>query len=238
VTLVAAEGQQGERTGSTIAVATLRRIATVDERYQSYNVEMAEVIGGNFWKPYAQGHATAEPAPAPAEQPSSATAAQQVGQDPLMFQKHSPIDLSNARLRKLAAALGPAYMRTSGTWANTVYLHDADTPPPFKPPQGFEGVLTMSTWKGVVDFTHAVNARLVSSFTVSQGVRDSSGKWTPDQARRFVAATTSAGGDIAAAEFFNEPDMPTYGGAPEGYTAGDYARDFALFRRFATADWS
>jgi len=28
------------------------RIADVDERYQSYNVEMAEVIGGNFWKPY------------------------------------------------------------------------------------------------------------------------------------------------------------------------------------------
>jgi hypothetical protein len=24
--------------------------ATVDERYQSYNVEMAEVIGDNFWK--------------------------------------------------------------------------------------------------------------------------------------------------------------------------------------------
>jgi len=28
----------------------LPRIATVDERYQSQNSEMAEVIGGNFWK--------------------------------------------------------------------------------------------------------------------------------------------------------------------------------------------
>jgi len=42
----------GAATDGPIATATLRRIATVDERYQSYNVEMAEVIGGNFWKPY------------------------------------------------------------------------------------------------------------------------------------------------------------------------------------------
>jgi hypothetical protein len=28
-------------------------IGTVDERFQSYNIEMVEVIGGKFWKPYA-----------------------------------------------------------------------------------------------------------------------------------------------------------------------------------------
>jgi hypothetical protein len=27
-------------------------IGTVDERFQSYNIEMVEVIGGRFWKPY------------------------------------------------------------------------------------------------------------------------------------------------------------------------------------------
>lgn len=37
-----------------ISPATMPRIATVDERYQSYNVEIAEVIGDNFWKPYYQ----------------------------------------------------------------------------------------------------------------------------------------------------------------------------------------
>lgn len=30
----------------------MRPIARIDERFLSYNVEMAEVIGGNFWKPY------------------------------------------------------------------------------------------------------------------------------------------------------------------------------------------
>jgi hypothetical protein len=213
-----------------MAVATLPRIATVDERYQSYNVEMAEVIGGNFWKAYEPRQAAPD---APTTARASTVTAAPAGQDPSMFQKRPPIDLSNARLRTLAAALGPAYMRTSGTWANMVYLHDADTPPPSTAPQGFQGVLTKSEWKSVVDFAQAVNAKLVSSFTVSQGVRDASGAWTPDQARRFVAATKAAGGDIAAAEFFNEPDMPSFGGAPAGYTAADYARDFALFRRSA-----
>lgn len=41
-------GAQPPKDTSVIGVATLRRIATVDERYQSRNVEMPEVIGGNF----------------------------------------------------------------------------------------------------------------------------------------------------------------------------------------------
>ncbi len=31
----------------------MERIGTVDERFQSYNVEMLEVTGGKFWKPYS-----------------------------------------------------------------------------------------------------------------------------------------------------------------------------------------
>ena len=30
----------------------LPRLGTIDERFQSYNVEMVEVTGGKFWKPY------------------------------------------------------------------------------------------------------------------------------------------------------------------------------------------
>ena len=35
-----------------LAPATMKRVGTVDERYQSYNIEMLEVTGGRFWKPY------------------------------------------------------------------------------------------------------------------------------------------------------------------------------------------
>ena len=34
--------------------AKMARIGTVDERFQSYNVEMLEVTGGKFWKPYTR----------------------------------------------------------------------------------------------------------------------------------------------------------------------------------------
>jgi hypothetical protein len=63
MTVVTTGAQQRPEIGSTMAVATLPRIATVDARYQSYNVEMAEVIGGNFWKPYDQRQAATERVP-------------------------------------------------------------------------------------------------------------------------------------------------------------------------------
>jgi heparanase 1 len=218
-----------------VTPGAMRPVATIDERFLSYNVEMAEVIGGNFWKPYTAESIAALKAKAAAPVSRSGGASPGVvGQDPTMFQARPPIDLSNVRLRKLAAALAPAYMRVSGTWANSVYFDDSDVLPPA--PNGFQGVLKRSAWKDVVDFSRAVDAKVVSSFAISAGVRDSERVWTPDQARRFVAYTKEAGGDIAAAEFFNEPDMPVYGGAPTHYNAADYARDFAIFREFAKAN--
>src|SRR5579884_3107456 len=207
--------------------AKMPRIGNVDERFFSYNIEMAEVTGGNFWKPYHNHSSAAAHATQPAQSASAPA-----GMNPNMFQARPPVDLTNPRLRKLAAALGPAYVRVSGTWANTVYFHDSDAPAPAAPPAGFKGVLTRPQWKGVIDFAHAVNAQIVTSFAISAGVRDASGVWTPDQARRLLAFTKSIGGEVAAAEFFNEPTMAEYGGAPAGYDAAAYARDFAVFRSF------
>ena len=212
-----------------LAPSTLPRLGTVDERYQSYNVEMAEVIGARFWKPYGKD----EPPTAPAPPAKAEERAMQIGVDPGMFASRPPADLANPRLRKLAAALGPAFVRVSGTWANSVYFHDSDAPTPTAPPAGFQGVLTRAQWKGVVDFAKAVDARIVTSFAVSAGVRDASGAWTPDQAGRVLAYTKAVGGDIAAAELFNEPTIPAAGGAPPGYNAAAFARDIAVFRAFA-----
>ena len=36
----------------SVAPSTMPRIGSVSDRYQSYNVEMIEVTGGRFWKPY------------------------------------------------------------------------------------------------------------------------------------------------------------------------------------------
>ncbi len=226
----------GQRPGVTsIDPSTLPRLGTVDERYQSYNVEMAEVIGGNFWKPYDVSSLAALRAKGAArsgEGTSGGTAPVKLGVDTSIYQARPPVDLTQARLRKLAAALGPAYVRVSGSWANSVYFHDADSPPPKQAPAGFDGILTRAQWKSVIDFAKAVNAELVTSFAISAGVRDASGVWTPVQARKLIAFTKTAGGHISAAEMFNEPNMPTYAGAPKGYTAADYAKDFAVFAPF------
>src|SRR5207253_955661 len=101
-----------------------RRIGSVDERYQSYNVEMLELTGGKFWKPYGSDAKVAgERQPAVSADAGGDTPA---GMDPNAYAYRPPIDLSNARRRKLAAALGPAYVRFSGTWANTTYFPESD----------------------------------------------------------------------------------------------------------------
>lgn len=202
--------------------STLRKLGTVDPRFQSYNVEMVEVIGGRFWKPYASKTLAA---------PSSA-AMTPGGMDPNLYEQRTPIDLSNPRLRKLASALGPAYVRVSGTWANTLYFQDSDAPAPASPPAGFGGVLTRAQWKGVIDFTHAVDAKLVTSFATSMGTRDAAGLWKPAEASKFVEYTHSIGGSIAAAEFMNEPTFATAAGVPKGYDGAAYGRDFAVFQPF------
>ena len=205
-----------------IAPKTLPAIGTVDERYQSYNIEMIEVTGGRFWAPYnAQNNA-----PADTQQPTPG------GMPASLYRYREPIDLSNPRLRKLAAALSPAYVRVSGTWANSTYFFDSDDAAPKTPPPGFNGVLTRTQWKGVLDFAHAVNAEIVTSFTISPGVRDSNGVWTPNEAEKILRFTRDNGGKIAAAEFFNEPTFAAMGGAPKGYDAAAYGRDFKVFHGY------
>src|SRR5712671_3361637 len=98
-----------------IDAASLRRIGTVDERFQSYNIEMVEVIGGRFWKPYRDIDALLK-AQASVTQSNKDAAAVPAGMDPNLYEQRPPIDLTNPRLHKLAAALGPAYIRVSGTW--------------------------------------------------------------------------------------------------------------------------
>jgi hypothetical protein len=211
-----------------IAPENMPRIGTVDDRFQSYNIEMVEVTGGRFWKPYKDIDALLK---AQASTKGSRSN-QPAGMSPGLYQYRPPIDLSNARLRTLATALGPAYVRVSGTWANTTFFQNSDEPAPKTAPKGFNGVLTRQQWKGVVDFARAVDAEIVTSFATSAGTRNAAGVWTPDQARQFLAYTKSTGGSIAAAEFMNEPTFAAMSGAPKGYDAAAYGRDIAAFRPF------
>jgi len=183
----------------------LARVATVAPRFQSYNVEMVEVTGGRFWAPYG-------------------------GPPGEMYRQRPPFDLSDAKIVGLARNLGPVFMRVSGTWANNTYL-PAEGESVTTPPKGFKQVLSRQQWQGVVAFSKAVDAPIVTSFAVSAGTRGSDGNWRPDQAQRLVDLTRQEGGTIHAAEFFNEPNIPSAAGeVPGGYSAQRYGADFRTFK--------
>src|SRR5260370_18318848 len=76
----------------SITPETMARIGTVDERFQSYNVEMVEVTGGRVWKPY--GSNTSD-----------------VYSD--LYAHRAPIALTNVRFRRLAAPLAPSSVRAT-----------------------------------------------------------------------------------------------------------------------------
>lgn len=193
---------------ASLDLASLAKLGTVDERFQSYNIEMAEVTGGRFWTPY--GAASRE-----------------------MFSPRPPIDLTDPRLIALARQLGPAYVRVSGSWANGAYL-PAEGENPSQPPEGFERVVTRQQWRNLVAFSKASNAAIVTSFAVSGGTRGADRVWKPELAQRLVDLTHEAGGRIAAAEFFNEPNVSAGSmGMPEDYDAQDYAAEFRIFRDWA-----
>ncbi|MGI8637829.1 MAG: hypothetical protein ACR2KZ_20705, partial [Segetibacter sp.] len=141
-----------------------------------------------------------------------------------LYRALPPINLYEKRLRMLAAALGPTYMRVSGTWANSTYFQDNDQPKITTAPTGYKNVLSRKEWKGVVDFSKAAGAKLVTSFAISDGVRDKDSIWTPVQAKALVNYTKSIGGSFAAAELFNEPTYAAYGDAPKGYNGATFAK--------------
>jgi hypothetical protein len=210
--------------GLTVVPAELPAIATIDQRFQSFNIEMVTVTGGPFWKPYAGRDDLAK---SPEITTRSAPAEQRLD----LFSTRQPLDLANPRLRKLASALSPAYLRVSGTRANSTFFTESDHTPA-RPPAGYKGVLTAHRWREVVDFSKAVDAPIVTSFAISPGTRDRKGVWKPDSAQRMIAAARAAGGQIAAAEFMNEPDLPAIGGAPAHYDVAAFARDFMAFHAF------
>ncbi len=204
--------------------SAMTKLGDVDPRYLSFNIEMVEVTGGRFWKPY--GAAAVDGTGA------TANGSNQPGMSADLFQYRPPIDLHNARLRKLAAALGPSFVRVSGTWANSTFFRDNDQAGATHPPDGYKAVLNRAEWKGVIDFARVADAQIVTSVAISSGARNGQGVWTPGQAKALFDFTRESGGFIAASEFMNEPNIPGPGSAPSGYDAAAYGRDAKLFETF------
>jgi heparanase len=200
----------------------LKSIGTVDERFQSFNIEMCEIIGGDFWIPYNLIDSVRK-------------TTNKKGIDALKW-KIEPINLYEKKLRNLATALGPTYVRVSGTWANSIYFQNNDEPKLVTAPKGFKNILTRQQWKGVVDFCKTVDGKLVTSFPISDGMRNENGEYQTNQIKSILDYTKQIGGEITAAEFFNEPSHASHGDAPKGYNGENFAAEFALFKDFVSKD--
>lgn len=211
----------------TLRPENLKKIREMDARITSYNVEMTELTGGIFWKPY-----TPEQITGTEKFPFFDNMDDLMGLMKTMLAPFPPIDLQEPKIRALARALGPCVIRYSGTWATRTY-YDFDGHTGGKAPEGFESVLNRQQWDAALDFAKAVNAEILVSVANCKGVhQNGQGKWLPEQAELLWNYTESRGMKISYAEFMNEPNLINNMGLPDGYGAAEFARDHDLFARW------
>ena len=203
------------------------RVGRVSDRYQSYNIEMAEVTGGTFWKPYSDLQVSGVE-PFSITERSADDSSEAFSGVASLTAPVDPVDLSGDRIRTLARALGPVHVRVSGSWASHTFF-DEDSMTAGIPPEGYHAVLTREQWDGLIDFARDVGATLVTSMANTAGAHHSDGSWNPENSRRYLEYTIGHGLAVAGVEFMNEPDLAPFHGAPAGYSASDYRRDLAIF---------
>lgn len=202
-----------------------RELRRADVRMMSYNIEMTEVTGGTFWKAYTPAQISGAEAFTVSGELRDFTSMSE------LTQYFPAIDLKSGKLRKLAKALGPAWLRVSGTWATKTY-YDFDGAAGGIAPEGYASVLTREQWLGVLDFVKAVGCKLLVSVSNCAGDHPGGGPLDLAQAEKLFGLSREYGVDIDAAEFMNEPNMLEMSGAHEGYAASDYARDQDIFGRW------
>lgn len=194
----------------------VKEIRKVDERLMSYNIEMTEVTGGTFWMPYTPGQIAGTEAVPPL------TSMKDLGK---LQTWYDPIDLKNDKLIALAKALGPVWVRVSGTWANKTYYNFDGKYDKGVVPEGFQNVLQKEQWLSLLDFVKAVNGKLLISFANCAGIHDADTPWSPWQAKQIMDLSIEYGVPVNAVEFTNEPNIMSTSGFPAGYTAEKFCRD-------------
>lgn len=200
-------------------------IRTMDEYYVSYNIEMTEVTGGTFWKPYTDAQI------AGLEEFPAITTTKGLSKNKDVMKYYPPIDLYNEKIRTLAKDLGKCWIRVSGSWSTKTY-YDFDGHTNGAAPEGFQSILTKEQWQGVLDFAKEVHGKILISVANCVGIHTADEPWNPKQADIIFRFSKEYGCPIHAVEFVNEPNMLDRSSQPKGYTPKDYARDQDIFVRW------
>jgi hypothetical protein len=186
------------RTSSPPAVTTTAPVATVDERYLSFAVDAAQVVGSTWWSPVDKlaGGTT----------------------------KVAPYDFTRPVLRALASQLAPAYLRVGGTESDKIY-YDMSPTPVTSAPAPYVDVMTASQWDTMDDFVKALGLELTFNLDAGPGPRGADMSWQPDNARVLLQYAASKGTPVAMWELGNEPDAyvvttsPTLNLTPQQFAA-------------------
>jgi len=165
-------------TTAALSVDTTEVAATVDERYLSVAVDMAQVVGGRFWS--ASG-----------------------GQEIIGQEEVPEYNFTRPRLRALASHLSPAFLRIGGSDSDRV-LYDLSDNPTDVAPEGFEFVLTASQVDGVFDFAQALGYDVMFTLNAGPGVRDKASAWTSNMARELVGYVVDHQYEVTLWELGNE----------------------------------
>jgi len=190
-----------------LTIDLARPAGEVDARFLSLMLDSALLVGGVWWSPEGEvGTGVEGP-------------------------RIEPVDLGAPRLRRLARALAPAYLRVGGTEADRIHLAlDGDAPPP----PGFAHTLGAARWAELVAFIRAADLDLFLTLPAGPGTRDAEGAWTPRDARRLLDHARRRSDPIAVLELGNEANLYfSVFGLRHRVTGARYAADFARFRALA-----
>jgi hypothetical protein len=172
----------------------------VSERFVSFAVDVDQLVGGTFWDPAGGSGVVAVP----------------------------PYDFSRARLRTLAGALSPAYLRLGGSASDQTFYDLSDVPG--TPPPPFALVLTREQFDAANQFAIDLGLEVVFTINAGPGPRDADGVWQPTNAEALLRYGVERGYPLAMLEFGNEPNLFAVRAGIANYRAVDYARDLAVFQ--------
>ena len=141
----------------------------------------------------------------------------------------SPVDFTRPQLVRLAEALGPAYVRYSGTKIDETY-YDPTGALGANPPGAYKYVLDRDEWDAATRFAAVAGLKVTIGVNGGPGPRNADFSWNPDNARALLERARATGRPPAVVSFANEPNLTYYGsGNPPTYRAEDYARDVETF---------
>jgi heparanase 1 len=164
--------------GSIVVVSlrTEKAVAETDRRYLSFAIDSSQLVGGKWWSP-----------------------------DPQKSEERIPaFDFTRPALKKLAAALSPAYLRIGGTEADKLYYDLSDHPPP-EPPAPYTYVMTKAQYDGMAAFAIDAGFDIMFTLNAGPGPRDPATKrWTDTNAKSLVSYSASKQYPVKVWELGNE----------------------------------